>query len=137
MDALRSGMTLHDMQESVLQSVEAPDASTLELLDHSSTIFENPNEITHWLRIMATNRQYFYGTIMYQTRDENGQIPNRVYMPLIVFQRPYTVVWLVLELVSLIWNTDLGCRHGATPGKTDRSPTFSFEKLEFASDITI
>ena len=132
--SLRSTMTLTEMRGELLQSPVALGQSDLGVLAQLSTFVDAPSEKPEWLRMVALNREQFYGAVVYQTLDEEGHIPARGYMPLVALQRPYAVVWLLLDLVPMLWSTDLAAHRGDGHDREHRSPTFSFENLEFTSD---
>ena len=94
-DSVRSSQTLVGMREQLLQSAEEADKGMQDLLRQLATGFEKPLPIPpDWVRAIALSRELFYGTAVYQTIDEGGEITRQICMPLIALQNPYVVVWL-------------------------------------------
>jgi hypothetical protein len=136
-ESVRSSTTLAAMREQLLKSTEEPDPGMLQLLRGLATNFEQPSvRPPDWIRIIALNREVFYGTAVYQTIDEGGEIPNQVCLPLIALQRPYLVVWLFLELVPTRWVAHMGAPCDLEP-QANVMPRFSFDLLQFSSDPTV
>jgi hypothetical protein len=130
---LRSSMSLEKMREQLLQSAEGPCQDMVDmLLRHASVVHKPSVKSPDWVRLVALNREQFYGSAVYQTTDQNGWIPQRVFMPLIALQRPYTVVWLFLDLVPAVWGTS-----GIVCQDHTIIPKFTFEDMRFSSNPSV
>lgn len=114
-DTFRSESTLAGMREELLQSAEAPDNAMLDFLRERAGLFEKPTPSPpDCIHIVALNREVFYGTAVFLPTDGTGDIPNQIYMPVIALQRPYSVVWLRLDRIPVVWRADF-CERAAQP----------------------
>ncbi len=108
-----------------------------DLLRQLATNYEKPLPSTPaWVRIIALNREVFFGTAVYQANDEGGEIPSQARMPLIALQNPYVVVWLPLDRVPFSWTAHLGMT-GLFERAQNMLPKFSVGKLQFSSHPTV
>lgn len=132
----RASSTLDMMREQLLKSAKAPDDAMIEMLRGRAGLFEKPmTSPPHFIRTIALNRDEFYGIAVFLSTDDSGDLPNHIYMLVVALQRPFSVVWLRLDRVPVVWRGDLGQR--AKQHLPNLVPEFTFAELKFTSDLEL
>ena len=85
-----TSITEHDLRNQFKGSPKAPDEATQAILVDAGGQVDGSHHLPAWMNGICRNRDMFFRTAIYEG---SGLEPMVVWMPLIMLESPYTVVW--------------------------------------------